>query len=228
MADIRVDKKYAGIREAHGGKHASANGYVGHWFFLRERQFLAAQIETGFTLDIACGSGLMLNQLPHLPHVVGVDFNESACKQARWNQFSIVRGDAFELPFRPNTFDNVVNCQFFNQQTPLQRRPFFAEVNRVLKPGGKCHILWRGATTLIHRSAHRVFRFVDTLKGAEQFPQYAHSPTELIEMAANFNLRAMDSCTTLPFGPAAVKNHNPLAQIIGASHYLQLEKVSDD
>tara|TARA_R110002073_G_scaffold4917_6_gene31030 strand:+ start:1903 stop:2580 length:678 start_codon:yes stop_codon:yes gene_type:complete len=224
VADQRVDEKYTPMRDRHDAQHASANGYVGNWFFQREQRFLLNRIQPGLTLDIACGSGLMLKRAPGLD-VIGLDFNADACRQARSNQTAITRGDAFTLPFAEHCFDNVVNCQFLNQQPIGQEQLFITEAARVLKPGGQLHIMWRGATTLIHRSVNQLSRTLNRVKGEPNFPQFVHTPDNLVRVAKSCHLSEVVRTMTLPLGPAEIQPQNPFAAIFGASHYLCLEKT---
>ncbi len=224
-ADREVDQKYGSMRARHGIDHASANGYVGQWFFQRERRFLVPRIKPGLVLDVACGSALMLQDCPGL-EVVGLDYNQTACEQAKWNKQIICRGNAFNLPFSESTFDAVVNCQFLNQQPDLQRQKFITEVSRVLKPGGHCHIMWRGADTLIHRTVNFGDSFLRKLKSEPIFPQYHHPPSRLLDDAKLAGLKLIEVNMTLPIGPAAIQPGSLAARLLGASYYVDLQKTS--
>lgn len=223
MANQQIDQKYASMRGRHGTAHASANGYVGHWFFTREQRFLLSKIKPGLTLDIACGSGLMLLDAPDLD-VIGIDYNATACIQAHSNSVAITRSDAFNLPFYNDTFHSVVNCQFLNQQTDNDAQRFLSEAARVLSPGGKLHLVWRGADTLIHRTVYGLSSLLRKLVGEPIFPQFDHQPNALIESSKTFNLKVVEQSMTLPFGPKEVSPGSLTAKIAGASRYLCLEK----
>ncbi|MFN3235681.1 MAG: class I SAM-dependent methyltransferase [Pseudomonadales bacterium] len=224
MADRQVDKNYGSMRTKHGLDHASANGYVGEWFFRREQRFLTNRLGTGLILDAACGSALMLKDLGNAD-VIGLDYNLLACKQASANDQTIVRGDGFNMPFANQTFDAVINCQFLNQQTPAQRQQFIAEVSRVLKPGGHCHIMWRGAETLIHQSVNCASNILARLQGEPTFPQYYHPPQLLLQDAINSGFELVEQNMTAPLGGATVAPGSLTAKIIGASHYVNLRRL---
>lgn len=224
MADIDVNQKYETMRELHGTEHASANGYVTDSFFRREQRFLIERLRPGKTLDAACGSALMLENCRHL-EVIGLDFNMTACQQAQKNKVSVIRGDVFNLPFANDSFTNVINCQFLNQQPGAVRQAFLSELARVTEPGGHCHILWRGADTLIHRIANWLDNTLRQFQGKEIFPQHFHEPHRLMEDAVNAGFKIDLHVMTLPFGPSTVTPGSISAKVFGASYYIRLVKT---
>jgi SAM-dependent methyltransferase len=93
-------------------------------------------------LEIAAGTGVvtraMVDVLPEQVTIVATDLNPAMLEQAalagtrrpvEWRQ-----ADAMQLPFEDGTFDAVV-CQFGAMFFPDKAKAF-AEVRRVLKPGG--------------------------------------------------------------------------------------------
>ena len=118
-ADEDVDKLYRSVREAYGDSNPMANGYRLQQYFLREQAMLFEQVpdDAGLVVDIACGSGLMIQPLAAPGRtLVGVDYNQDACLAARQNGIDILRGNAFSVPLANACCDLVVNCQFLNQQ----------------------------------------------------------------------------------------------------------------
>lgn len=224
-ADKEVNSKYGSMRARHGTNHASANGYIGQWFFQREQKFLTPRIQPGLVLDVACGSALMLQNCQDL-EVIGIDYNQTACEQARLNQQLISRGDAFNLPFAAETFDSVVNCQFLNQQPRELRAKFLTEIARVLKPEGECHIMWRGAETLIHQSVNFAENLIRKIQSEPIFPQYHHPPDILLAEAERNGLYPLEVNMTLPIGPATVTPGSALAKFFGASHYVRFRRAT--
>jgi ubiquinone/menaquinone biosynthesis C-methylase UbiE len=99
-------------------------------------------------LDAGCGFGgtiASLNERFSNLELVGINIDERQIARARDkvlaqnnNQIEFVCGDACELPFADNSFDVVyaVECIF---HFPSRER-FFAEVRRVLRPGGRLAI----------------------------------------------------------------------------------------
>lgn len=244
-ADAGVDALYKTMRSRYGKTLAGGNGYRSHGFFRGEQAIVfdalvdaIGQAETASLpiLDIACGSGLMLADLPedtpnkirHL-NTIGVDFNATACTDAFSNGLKIVRGDAFKLPLADNSIGHAVNCQFLNQQDHTARHPFLSEAARCLAPGGRLILLWRRANSLLHQSAHTVLSLQDGVMGRPKFPQYEHSFKQLISIAESVGLSIIDQKVTLPLSligmsPRKVAPSSILASCIGASNLLILSK----
>lgn len=92
-------------------------------------------------LDIACGTGYLLNQLNDYPEIYGLDLNADMLALARIKHPSIPlqRGDAHHLPYRAGTFDTVINTMAFNGYPDSLRA--LAEMHRVLRVGGRLLIV---------------------------------------------------------------------------------------
>ena len=228
-ADSNVDELYEVMRSAHGARKAGANGYRLHSFFRREQRLLLSHLDwdKGPILDIACGSGLML--LPLMAQgrtVIGVDFNETACNDARHNGLAILRGDAFNLPIGDNSIAQAVNCQFLNQQPAEQTQRFIEETARVLMPGGQLLILWRHAESVLHRSAHAVLQALDKITGDQpEFPQYKNTLEEITRYSHEAGLSLVQGAVTLPvLRPYTLPSTSIRAQLFGASLFAILKK----
>jgi len=92
-------------------------------------------------LDVGCGRGGTCSYLRryHEPaHVVGVDLVRGSIEFCRithpLNGLEFIEGDAQNLPFEDASFDVVTNIESSHCYPSLAR--FYAEVRRVLKPGG--------------------------------------------------------------------------------------------
>jgi len=94
----------------------------------------------GRTLDLGCGTGDLLERLLRRKSTAlaaGVDLSRGMLKVARSRlgpRALLVRGDGERLPFRDGTFDAVVSA--FVMRNVGDRARVYAEVARVLKPGG--------------------------------------------------------------------------------------------
>jgi SAM-dependent methyltransferase len=90
-------------------------------------------------LEVGCGTGAILSELPNQPELHGLDIDPAALVQCRIHvpAVSLVRGDALQLPYSDHPFD-IVYCHFLLLwvKDPLQA---LLEMKRVTKTGG--HIL---------------------------------------------------------------------------------------
>lgn len=93
-------------------------------------------------LELAAGTGVVTRSLasvlPERVAIVATDLNQAmldeACVVGTSRPVEWRRADAMQLPFADRTFDTVI-CQFGVMFFP-QKPQAFAEVRRVLKPGG--------------------------------------------------------------------------------------------
>lgn len=101
-------------------------------------------------LDLGCGTGtltLMLKAAYPLAHVIGVDGDPEVLAIARaksqqahaeitWGQ-----GLAFDLPYADGFFDVVLSSLVIHHLASTDKVKAFREVRRILRPGGRLHIL---------------------------------------------------------------------------------------
>ncbi|MAK60681.1 MAG: SAM-dependent methyltransferase [Ponticaulis sp.] len=96
-------------------------------------------------LDLACGTGRFLHSVldtfPRL-RATGLDLSPSYTEKARqavkvWPQVDIVEGQAEAMPYDDNSQDLIVSIYLFHELPPKIRKAVAAEIQRVLKPGGK-------------------------------------------------------------------------------------------
>lgn len=89
-------------------------------------------------LDLGCGTGFFTELLAeHYEDVTGVDISPEMlnyASQAREKNFTLVRADAFNLPFADSSFDLVYSNLVLQWCKPLESA--ITEIMRVLKPGG--------------------------------------------------------------------------------------------
>jgi demethylmenaquinone methyltransferase/2-methoxy-6-polyprenyl-1,4-benzoquinol methylase len=82
------------------------------------------------TVDVACGTGFLTRALRG--DVVGVDASRAMLATARARHgITVVRADAFTLPFRDLTFGRVLTGHFYGHLSTEQRARFLAEAARV-------------------------------------------------------------------------------------------------
>jgi len=105
--------------------------------------------DTSRVLEVGCGTGAILSELPtHIsPH--GLDLDPAALAQCRIHApaSALIQGNAFSLPYSDHTFD-VVYCHFLFLwvSDPLQA---LLEMKRTTKPGG--HIIAFAEPDYLHR-----------------------------------------------------------------------------
>lgn len=105
-------------------------------------------IGDGAVLDVGCGTGeIVLRLAGKYPRAsfTGVDLEESHLERARercaafGSRVRFQYGDALALPFADGEFDYVV-CRHLVQAVPDAAR-VVAEIRRVLRPGGRAHVI---------------------------------------------------------------------------------------
>ncbi|UCV27804.1 class I SAM-dependent methyltransferase [Ferribacterium limneticum] len=133
------------------------------------KRSLAALAETpGRVLLAGVGTGLDLPHLPPQHDYVGLDLNQAMLRRALPRvgsvEFVAVQGDAQRLPFADASFDSAV-LHLILAVVP-EPAHCFAEISRVLKPGGQVLVfdkfLRRGQPALLRRMANPLVRRIAT------------------------------------------------------------------
>ena len=94
-------------------------------------------------LDLGCGTGLVgAELLKRRCRVVGLDLSEKMLARARQRapEASFVQGRAEDMPFATASFDAAVSGQAFHW---FDQPRVFAELNRVVRPGGVVAVWWK-------------------------------------------------------------------------------------
>lgn len=134
----------------------------------RKRSLSALPATPSRVLLAGVGTGLDLPHLPPQHHYVGLDLNQAMLRRAlpRVGQidFLPVQGDTQRLPFADKSFDSAV-LHLILAVVP-QPAHCFAEITRVLKPGGEVLVfdkfLRHGQTALLRRLANPLMRRIAT------------------------------------------------------------------
>jgi len=96
-------------------------------------------IESRRVLEVGCGTGAILSELPGNPSIHGLDIDSAALAECRSHapNAALIHGDASELPYIDQSF-GVVYCHFLLLwvRDPLQA---VLEMRRVVEKGG--HII---------------------------------------------------------------------------------------
>ena len=106
----------------------------------RRKAIAALQLEgPAKILDLACGTGDFCSELTKAGHQpLGVDLSFGMLDAAQL-QTSLVQGDLLRLPIADQSADGAV-CGFALRNL-VDLPPFFAELHRVVKPGGRIALL---------------------------------------------------------------------------------------
>lgn len=105
-------------------------------------------------LDIGCGGGR--HYLSQYGEVIGIDPVLDLLQQARSIYKEVYHASALELPFADRTFDYVVSSDVIGHIALPVKDQLFAEMYRVLKPGGRTiHVIETDGTNWWMRFAHR-------------------------------------------------------------------------
>ena len=114
-------------------------------------------------VDVACGSGQLTSLIaPYFQSTIGVDKSFEQLEQAPVNgdvNIEYLAGSAFELPSADGSVDLVTVGQALHWLVPYDR--FFAEVSRVLRPGGVFLTVAYGYPRLANLAADRVSMALD-------------------------------------------------------------------
>lgn len=118
-------------------------------------------------VDIACGSGQLTNLIaPSFRQSVGLDQSISQLSEAITVEgLEFKAGSAFALPFPEASVDLITVAQALHWLVPYER--FFAEVDRVLKPGGVFVTAAYAFPQLVKKEANDVVKafYIDLLGG---------------------------------------------------------------
>ena len=121
-------------------------------------------------LELAPGPARLSAELRQVPLAVGMDFSPRMLAEAHRRtraqrlDWSFVRGDGFALPFATGAFDLVFSVRFVRRFEPAPRRQLYAEIRRVLRPGG--HLVMDAQNRLIagpHREGRDGYKVYDEL-----------------------------------------------------------------
>ena len=90
-------------------------------------------------LEVGCGRGFLTEQVQRVaPDTIGIDVNAEAVSNAVTHHLRVM--DAQQLAFRDERFDKIYSFHAIEHIPDLRRA--FAEMDRVLKPGGSVLLVY--------------------------------------------------------------------------------------
>jgi ubiquinone/menaquinone biosynthesis C-methylase UbiE len=133
------------------------------WRFLTQRQLLPWVLSGAHlgdhVLEIGAGYGAATSQLrKSVPRVTSLEYNADAARYLKVHHNGgpggALRGDAAQLPFAPESFSSAIAILVLHhlRSRELQDR-MFAEVYRVLRPGG-VFLAFEINDSWVHRVGH--------------------------------------------------------------------------
>jgi SAM-dependent methyltransferase len=178
-------------------------GVVSRWDDERLRAAVLARIEPHHRLlDLGAGAGLVpqMNFRGHAAQVCGVDPDPRVATNPHLDEARVGVGES--IPYPDAHFDVVVADNVLEHLDAPER--VFAEVARVLKPGGsffaKTPNAWHYVPTIARCTPHAFHRFICQLRGragADTFPtRYrANTPQALAAIGGPLGLELVASST---------------------------------
>ena len=111
--------------------------------------------KTDLALEVGCGNGKFCYwNRKRFGTVVGLDAAPLFADEAL-NDIPLVRGDVRRLPFAPASFDKIFSIDLLEHLPAEGIAPFFSELARVLKPGGR---------VLIYSNTREMGRFAPIIR----------------------------------------------------------------
>lgn len=106
-----------------------------HWIAQSRAELIPQAQPGGVLVDVGCGGGLMYPHVAALGYcTIGVDFVESALKEAQTQGMSVVRGNAEHIPIASGVASVVVAGEILEHVEHLDA--VVGEICRILAPGG--------------------------------------------------------------------------------------------
>ena len=180
MSDVKQEKPVpseAYTREYYELSHGHDDFARSHGDTVAERlrkPIELANLQPGMhILDVGCGRGEVLVQCAlRGARVHAIDYAASAMELSKEaladrsfrDEVSLNLGNACRLPYATNSFDRVFMLDIVEHLHPPELHLTFAEVQRVLRPGGKL-IVHTMPNTWYYRFGYPLYRLAQKLRG---------------------------------------------------------------
>lgn len=148
-------------------------------------------------LDLCCGTGQLKRILISAKQVVGIDVSDVAIElaetaHAQGDRFTFRQMDAHRLDFADATFDQVMFVDAIEHVMRIDE--VFAEVHRVLKPGGRL-FLTVASRDSVHEFMSRKLGFGEFMTNQHHIREFGYAET--CEMLEALGFSVVDSAGML-------------------------------
>ncbi len=162
-----------------------------YWQRQRHRIITAMARGAGRTLDVGCGSSVILQSLND---AIGIDILANKLRYMRQYGVPLVRGSILALPIRDASVDCVV-CSQVMEHLPADQT-VFPELLRVLRPGGLLIVGTPDYDTVGWRTIEPLYRMVVSSR-YQNAPITHYTRASLAELAARYGLTMVERAYVL-------------------------------
>ena len=146
-------------------------------------------------LDVGCGAGYLAKQMAKYAHVQGVDMHPQALLYSRKRGLAVKKASVTKLPYKNNSFDVVTCIDVLCHKSIKNDRIAFAELSRIIKPGG--FLIVRVPALPLLFSRHD--KYVETRE------RYSKAKFKKRLLSAGFMIKKLSYINFVLFLPALIK-----------------------
>ena len=151
----------------------------------------ALQSKQGTAVDIGCSIGFFARALtPYFDIVCGLDIDHHALGKAKTladnniENLEFIAGDSQKLPFEDNSVELIL-CNHTYEHVP-DAATLIAEIQRILRPGGRCYLGAASRLTIVEPHYHLPFLSWLPKPLAHRYMRLTGKGTEYYEMLRTY------------------------------------------
>ena len=156
------------------------------------KEFTSTLVKNSTVLDVGCGNGKNVKYLlDNGINAYGIDFSEKLVKVCKRKKLDVKVGNALDIPFDDNSFDNVISIAVIHHlQKEEDRIKAINEMIRVCKNNGKILISVWAVEQSGQEVQNRTFVYGDNLVKWEDDERYyfIYDEEHIKEFVKNFNV----------------------------------------